>query len=63
MSKTADPIRPSGVGTILASLLNGRQLDHYYRKECERVGGDFRKKGEEFRIERTRLRCAVPFAV
>ncbi|KAG8992036.1 hypothetical protein FRB94_012033 [Tulasnella sp. JGI-2019a] len=52
---------PSGIGSIISSLINGRQLDYYYRKEERRVGGDYRKKREEFRIELTRLRCIFPF--
>ncbi|KAL8291258.1 hypothetical protein RQP46_002236 [Phenoliferia psychrophenolica] len=52
---------PSGLGSICSSLLNGRQLDYYYRKEEARVGGDYRKKPDEFRIHLTRIRCLVPF--
>lgn len=51
---------PSGVGTILASVLNGRQLDYYFRREERRVGGDYRTHSE-FRIEKTRIRCLYPF--
>ena len=54
--------RPAGFGSILSSYLNGLQMDYYYRCELKRVGGDFRKKGEEFKIEWTRLRCLIPFA-
>ncbi|EIW69113.1 hypothetical protein TREMEDRAFT_31494 [Tremella mesenterica DSM 1558] len=52
---------PSGIGSVCSSLLNGRQIDYYYRREERRVGGDYRKKGEEFKIEYTRLRCIIPF--
>lgn len=38
-------------------------MDWLYRKEENRVGGDFRKKGEVFKIERSRLRCLFPFAL
>ncbi|KAG8990670.1 hypothetical protein FRB94_013187 [Tulasnella sp. JGI-2019a] len=52
---------PNGLGSIVSTLINGRQLDYYYRKEESRVGGDYRKKKEEFRIELTRLKCIFPF--
>ncbi|KAL8291500.1 hypothetical protein RQP46_002478 [Phenoliferia psychrophenolica] len=52
---------PGGVGCIISSLLNGKQLDHYYQREEARVGGDYRAKPDEFRIYLTRLRCLVPF--
>jgi len=55
--------RPSGFGALTASLINGRQIDWYYRREEKRVGGDYRKKPQEFRIELTRLRCIAPFLV
>jgi len=55
--------RPSGIGAILSSYLNGLQQDHYYRKEITRAGGDYRKVGEEFRLEWTRFRCLLPFAM
>jgi hypothetical protein len=42
-------------------LVNGRQLDWYFKKEEARAGGDYRKKGEQFRIDITRLRCLAPF--
>ncbi|WRT65469.1 uncharacterized protein IL334_002412 [Kwoniella shivajii] len=54
---------PSGVGTICSAQLNGRQIDYYFRKEEKRVGGDYRKKPNEFDIEYTRLRCIAPFTV
>ncbi|WWC87498.1 uncharacterized protein L201_002388 [Kwoniella dendrophila CBS 6074] len=54
---------PSGVGTIISTQLNGRQLDYYFRKEEKRVGGDYRKKPEEFDIEYTRIRCLAPFTI
>ena len=53
--------RPNGFGTLLASQINGRQLDWRYRKEERRVRGDYRKAGEDFRIELTRIVCLVPF--
>lgn len=46
---------PSGVGSILSSLINGRQLDYFFRREERRVGGDYRTH-KEFRIEITRIR-------
>ncbi|WVQ78691.1 hypothetical protein IAT38_000778 [Cryptococcus sp. DSM 104549] len=52
---------PSGIGTIIAAQLNGRLLDWTFRREERRVGGDYRKKPETFNIERTRLRCLIPF--
>lgn len=55
--------RPAGFGSILSSYLNGLQMDWLYRREENRVGGDFRKKGEDFKIEWTRLRCMFPFAL
>jgi len=53
--------RPSGIGSVVSSFINGRQLDYYYSKEEERVGGDYKKKPNEFRVELTRLRCLIPF--
>jgi hypothetical protein len=55
------PSSPSGIGTICSALTNGRLIDYYYRREERRVGGDYRKKGEEFRLEITRFRIVVPF--
>jgi hypothetical protein len=55
--------RPSGIGAILSSYLNGVQQDYYYRKEMARAGGDYRKVGEEFKLEWTRFRCLFPFAM
>lgn len=54
---------PSGIGSIISSQLNGRQLDYYFRREERRVGGDYRAKPEEFNIEKTRIRCLYPFAI
>ncbi|OWT38522.1 hypothetical protein AYX14_05816 [Cryptococcus neoformans] len=54
---------PSGIGSIISSQLNGRQLDYYFHREERRVGGDYRAKPEEFNIEKTRIRCLFPFAV
>ncbi|KAM0753667.1 MFS general substrate transporter [Meredithblackwellia eburnea MCA 4105] len=54
---------PCGIGTIFSSLLTGRQLDYYYQREEMRVGGDYRKKGEEFRIDPVRINCIYPFMV
>lgn len=42
------------------ALTNGRLMDYIYRKEEKRVGGDYRKKGDEFRLERTRFLIAIP---
>ncbi|WVQ62951.1 uncharacterized protein L199_001100 [Kwoniella botswanensis] len=53
---------PSGLGTICSAQLNGRQIDYWFRKEEKRVGGDYRKKPQEFDIEYTRIRCLAPFA-
>jgi hypothetical protein len=52
---------PSGAGAILTTFLNGRQLDYYYRKEERRVGGDYRKRPDDFRVELARIRCLYPF--
>ncbi|ORY24562.1 major facilitator superfamily domain-containing protein [Naematelia encephala] len=52
---------PNGCGSICASLLNGRQIDFYYRREKRRVGGSHREKPHEFRLEWTRFRCIIPF--
>ena len=57
----ADQDRPNGFGTIISSQLSGHQLDWYYRREEKRVGGDYRKKGDEFRVDLTRIRCITPF--
>lgn len=46
---------PCGVATIMSSLINGRQLDFFFRREERRVGGDYRTH-KEFRIEITRIR-------
>lgn len=54
---------PAGIGSIISGLLNGRQIDYYYRKEEARVGGDYRKKPHEFRLELTRIRCIIPFTI
>ncbi|WVQ77779.1 hypothetical protein IAR50_007469 [Cryptococcus sp. DSM 104548] len=54
---------PLGLGTIISSQLNGRQLDYYYRKEEARVGGDYSSKPHQFKTELTRIRCLIPFAV
>ncbi|WWC69009.1 uncharacterized protein I206_102945 [Kwoniella pini CBS 10737] len=54
---------PSGIGTIISAQLNGRQLDFWYQKEEKKVGGDYRKKPEEFDIEYTRIRCLAPFVM
>ncbi|KAM0753668.1 MFS general substrate transporter [Meredithblackwellia eburnea MCA 4105] len=52
---------PSGIGSIVSSQLNGKQIDWYFRREEKRVGGDYRKKPDEFNIESTRIRCIFPF--
>ncbi|WWD16739.1 hypothetical protein CI109_101170 [Kwoniella shandongensis] len=54
---------PSGIGTVIASLINGRQIDYYYRLEERRVGGGFRDKPNEFNVDWTRLRCIIPFSI
>ncbi|WVQ73805.1 hypothetical protein IAR50_003386 [Cryptococcus sp. DSM 104548] len=54
---------PCGIGTIVSSQLNGRQLDYYFRREERRVGGDYRQKPDQFNIERCRLYCLIPFTV
>ncbi|WWC60004.1 uncharacterized protein I303_102567 [Kwoniella dejecticola CBS 10117] len=54
---------PSGIGTIISAQLNGRQLDFWFRREERRVGGDYRKKPDEFDIEFTRIRCLAPFVI
>ncbi|ODN72868.1 hypothetical protein L202_08295 [Cryptococcus amylolentus CBS 6039] len=54
---------PSGIGTLISSQLNGRQLDYYFRREERRVGGDYRTKPLLFNIEKTRIRCLAPFAI
>lgn len=38
-------------------------MDYYYRKEKERVGGDYRAKGEEFRIDLVRIGTIAPFTM
>ncbi|WVW79763.1 hypothetical protein I302_101733 [Kwoniella bestiolae CBS 10118] len=53
---------PSGLGTICSAQLNGRQIDYWFRKEEKRVGGDYRKKPDEFDLDYTRIRCLAPFA-
>ncbi|ORY25281.1 major facilitator superfamily domain-containing protein [Naematelia encephala] len=52
---------PSGFGAVIAGLTNGRQIDYYYRREEKRVGGDYRKKGELFKIDRVRIMCIFPY--
>lgn len=52
--------RPAGIGTVIMALTIGRLSDYYYRKEEKRVGGDYRRKGDEFRLERTRFIVAIP---
>jgi len=46
---------------MMTVFLNGRQLDYYYKKEERRVGGDYRKKPDDFRVDLTRIRCMYPF--
>lgn len=53
--------RPCGIATIISAITNGRVVDWMYRREEKRVGGDFRKKRSEFRLERTRFLGAVGF--
>lgn len=52
--------RPGGAGLVITALINGRLVDYFYRKEEKRVGGDFRKKAEDFRLERSRFIVAIP---
>lgn len=54
-------ISPCGCGLIVTAIINGKWIDHVFRKEEKRAGGDFRKMGEEFRLERTRFIVGVPF--
>ncbi|ORX37291.1 major facilitator superfamily domain-containing protein [Kockovaella imperatae] len=54
---------PNGFGTLIAAQLNGRQLDWMYRREVKRADGDYRKAGEDFRLELTRIRCLTPFVI
>ena len=51
---------PHGFGAGISSLVTGRIIDIYYRRETKRVGGDHRAQPEEFRLERTRFKI-VPF--
>ncbi len=46
---------PNGLGAGLSSLISGRIMDFYYRREKKRVRGDHRARPEEFRLERTRF--------
>lgn len=57
----ADFCRPSGAGTIITTFIVGRMLDYYYQREEARVGGDFRKHPDTFRLEWTRISCMYPF--
>jgi hypothetical protein len=60
LSSLMQVYRPAGIGTICAALTLGRLLDRSYRREEARVGGDYRKRGEDFNIELARFRVAVP---
>lgn len=51
---------PSGAGTIISTILNGKQVDYFYRREERRCGGDHRVC-PNFRVELTRHRCLWPF--
>ncbi|RSH94560.1 hypothetical protein EHS25_004364 [Saitozyma podzolica] len=53
----------NGVGTGSSSVLTGRIMDYFYRREKKRVGGDHRHKPEAFQLERTRLLIALPLVV
>jgi hypothetical protein len=60
---SASPVlicRPGGAGLVITALINGRLVDYFYRKEEKRIGGDFRKKPEDFRLERSRFIVAIP---
>ncbi|ODO09660.1 hypothetical protein I350_01873 [Cryptococcus amylolentus CBS 6273] len=54
---------PCGFGTILSTILNGKQLDYYFRREERRVGGDYNSHPHTFNIERCRLYCFIPYTV
>ncbi|WVQ72078.1 hypothetical protein IAR50_001623 [Cryptococcus sp. DSM 104548] len=54
---------PCGIGTIASTLLNGKQLDYYFRREERRVGGDYCSKPDDFHVERCRLYCFIPYTV
>lgn len=54
--------RSNGLGIMVAVLTNGKYIDYNYRKEEKRVGGDYRKMGDIFRIELARYRSIIPFA-
>lgn len=53
---------PSGAGTIISTILNGKQVDYFYRREEKRCGGDHRVR-PDFRVELTRHRCLWPFII
>lgn len=53
---------PSGAGTIISTILNGKQVDYFYRREEKRCGGDHRAC-PDFRVELTRHRCLWPFII
>lgn len=53
---------PSGAGTIISTILNGKQVDFFYRREEKRCGGDHRAC-PDFRVELTRHRCLWPFII
>ncbi|ODN85271.1 hypothetical protein L198_07595 [Cryptococcus wingfieldii CBS 7118] len=54
---------PCGFGTILSTILNGKQLDYYFRREERRVGGDYSSHPHTFNTERCRLYCFIPYTV
>ena len=53
--------RSNGFGILVSVLTTGRYVDYLYQREERRVGGDYRKVGEEFRLEWTRFRSILPY--
>lgn len=47
---------------MVSVLTNGKYIDYNFRREEKRVGGDYRAKGDDFRIEFARFRSIIPFA-
>ena len=56
-------LRSNGFGILVSVLTNGRYIDWRFRREEQRVGGDFKKMGNEFKIERTRYGSMIPYTV
>jgi hypothetical protein len=59
----ADLLRSNGLGIMVSVLTNGRYIDWRFRREEKRVGGDYRKMGDEFKIERTRYGSTIPYTM